>query len=681
MARLHSATAIMGSGHINSHTIVHQIRARASSQFFYVMHPRPMPTPTDQGEELALLVGTEALGTPVERGGPGYNWSRWPLVLGVILALGALWSAGNGSGAWPKHKAPAAVAQQTAVIKEGGIADAISTGLEGMAAVISSAVTLATSVSGPLENDENRKAIGDTLEGCGKTCLAVTAVATAESAGTAIPAEGACVPLIVAGSAISAFNDISASNDGGPTTKDLSDKMNMKDLSDKMNMRFDQLSDQIDEGFDSLTNKLEGFVRDINEDQASKQSETLSKVNDHYHEMWVHIHADALTEESLPSHTRLVDFRASFHPKALREYLQNVWLSGALIPDVLQTAVGFVAARSQLFTMELLRCALDGHGTCQPDLTADLTKELDDDLRGYEPIMQQWGCHHAVLAAGRKYVTGEEYLLCLPPSVTRVDLSGTSVVGELKDLPPSVTTVDVGDTSVGGELKDLPPSVTYVNVWSTSVVGELKDLPPSVTDVHVAETSVGGELKDLPPSVTYVDVSETSVGGELKDLPPSVTIVVVSETSVGGELKDLPPSVTIVDVAETSVGGELKDLPPSVTYVDVSETSVGGELKDLPSSVTYVDVSETSVGGELKDLPSSVTYVDVSETSVGGELKDLPSSVTIVDVSGTSVGGELKDLPSSVTYVDVRSTSVVGDFEDLPASVTCAFDPSGASRC
>ena len=46
--------------------------------------------------------------------------------------------------------------------------------------------------------------------------------------------------------------------------------------------------------------------------------------------------------------------------------------------------------------------------------------------------------------------------------------------------------------------------------------------PPPSLYVDVSYTSVGGELNDLPASVTYVDVAHTSVRGEFKDLPASV---------------------------------------------------------------------------------------------------------------------------------------------------------------
>ena len=106
-------------------------------------------------------------------------------------------------------------------------------------------VTLAVSGKGVFETPENRKASGDLLKACGSTCLAVTGVLSVGSAGAAVPAVAACVPLILAGSAISAFND---------------DTLSTKDLSHMTNSRFDKLSEKIDKGFDSLTNKLEGLA-------------------------------------------------------------------------------------------------------------------------------------------------------------------------------------------------------------------------------------------------------------------------------------------------------------------------------------------------------------------------------------------------------------------------------------
>ena len=78
------------------------------------------------------------------RGGLGYHRLRWLLALEVFLALGAMWTVGSSSGAWPKHKEPADAHQ-----------DAIPKRSERIAAIISSSVTLATSDSGPLETAAN----------------------------------------------------------------------------------------------------------------------------------------------------------------------------------------------------------------------------------------------------------------------------------------------------------------------------------------------------------------------------------------------------------------------------------------------------------------------------------------------------------------------------------------------
>ena len=97
------------------------------------------------------------------RGGLGYRRLRWLLALEVFLALGAMWTVGSSSGAWPKHKEPAEVAQQAVVRKAAprqdftadAHQDAIPKRSERIAAIISSSVTLATSDSGPLETAAN----------------------------------------------------------------------------------------------------------------------------------------------------------------------------------------------------------------------------------------------------------------------------------------------------------------------------------------------------------------------------------------------------------------------------------------------------------------------------------------------------------------------------------------------
>ena len=533
MAQLHSGMAICAQADSTFDNVVRPIHTYSPSILSYSMHSHPTSVPTQPDEEHALLTVREARSDPAERR-LGWHSSRCLFGLAAFLVLGAMWTV--------RHQNPAEVAQRAAVSKTASNEDAsadtqwdaIATGSEGMAAMISSSVTLAVSDSGAFETAENRKATGDLLKACGSACLAVTGILAVESAGAALPAEAACVPLIVAGSAISAFND---------------DALSTNDLSHMMNARFDKLSERIDQGFGSLadkleglfhslTDKLEGLVQDINKDQASKQFETLSTINECFRHMWEYIREDALTEKSLPNQVRIVEFRVKLLPTVLAEFLQNVFLSGALVLEVLHAAVGFVAARSQLYAIELLRCALDGDGTCQPGLTDDYMEKLDEDLRGCEPIVEAWKCHYAVLAAGQEYLTGVQYVLCLPANSTYV--SGTSLVGELKDLPASVTYVDVAGTSVGGELKDLPASVTVVDVSGTSVTGELKDLSASVTVVDVSGTSVTGELKDLPASVTDVHVYDTSVVGELKDLPAAVTSVYVAGTSVGGRAQRSP---------------------------------------------------------------------------------------------------------------------------------------------
>ena len=153
----------------------------------------------------------------------------------------------------------------------------------------------------------------------------MTGVATVGSGGAAVPAVAACVPLIVAGSAISAFND---------------ETLSTKDLSHMMTARFDKLSEKIDNGFDSLTDKLEGLVEDINKDQASKQLETVSTVNEYYRNMWVHIHEDALTEDSLPTQIEISEFRVKLLPTALEEYLQNVFKVSRASPECLARSDG-----------------------------------------------------------------------------------------------------------------------------------------------------------------------------------------------------------------------------------------------------------------------------------------------------------------------------------------------------
>ena len=148
------------------------------------MPSNPTSGPTDQDEEHALLAEIEDRSRR--------EWSGLLLLVvaarsGSFSGSGAMWTAGSSFGAWPTHQEPAEVAQQAvarkAAPKESDSADAqkdaISTGSEGMAAVISSSVALAVSNHGALETAENRKKIGDMLTGFGSTCLAVTGVATA----------------------------------------------------------------------------------------------------------------------------------------------------------------------------------------------------------------------------------------------------------------------------------------------------------------------------------------------------------------------------------------------------------------------------------------------------------------------------------------------------------------------
>ena len=93
-------------------------------------------------------------------------------------------------------------------------------------------------------------------------------------------------------------------------------------------------------GVDTLTNK---FVRDINKDQASKQSATVSTVDDFDRHMWDPVHEDALTGDSLPTQIEITGLNSYFLSTVLCGYIQNVWQSGALISDVLHATVVFVS--------------------------------------------------------------------------------------------------------------------------------------------------------------------------------------------------------------------------------------------------------------------------------------------------------------------------------------------------
>ena len=317
------------------------------------MHSHPTTVPTQQDEERALLPVREARGDAAERG-PGCHSPLWLFVLAALLVLGAMCTVGICLGALWKHQNPAEVAQRVVVSKTASNDDAsadaqwdaISTGSEGMAARISLSVTLAVSDTGAFETAENRKATGDLLKACGSTCLAVTGVATVKSASAAVPAVAACVPLILAGSVISAFND---------------DALGTKHLSHVANARFDKLSEQIDNRFDSLTNKLEELVEDINKDEASKQFGTFFTVNAIYKNMWYLMREDALTKESLLNQIRIAEFGAKLLPAVLGEFLQTVFRSGTLVLDVLRAAVGFVAARSQSYTIRRHMGQCGGH--------------------------------------------------------------------------------------------------------------------------------------------------------------------------------------------------------------------------------------------------------------------------------------------------------------------------------
>ena len=212
--------------------------------FTSMMRSDPGPVPTEQEEEHALLVVREFRGDPAERG-PGGHSSLWLLVIAVFLVL----AAGNCFGAVWKHKEPAEVAQRAVVSKTATTGDAtadakkdaISTGSEGAAEAISSSVTLAVSGKGVFETPKNRKATGDLLKACGSTCLAVTGILAVETGGAAVPAVAACVPLILAGSANSAYDDTLEVSTASATTGG-------KAMMNMMNARFDKLSEEDRQG-------------------------------------------------------------------------------------------------------------------------------------------------------------------------------------------------------------------------------------------------------------------------------------------------------------------------------------------------------------------------------------------------------------------------------------------------
>jgi hypothetical protein len=102
---------------------------------------------------------------------------------------------------------------------------------------------------------------------------------------------------------------------------------------------------------------------------------------------------------------------------------------------------------------------------------------------------------------------------------------------------------------ITGDIKDLPPSITAVTFSNTTIFGNTRDLPRTliriyITGVPYAGTTITGGLNDLPPNIIYCTISgANTISGTTLDMPRTcISSNFIGNETISGDLSDLPPN-------------------------------------------------------------------------------------------------------------------------------------------
>lgn len=162
---------------------------------------------------------------------------------------------------------------------------------------------------------------------------------------------------------------------------------------------------------------------------------------------------------------------------------------------------------------------------------------------------------------------------------------------------------------------------------NSHITGNVADLPILLKSVDLSFTSVGGNIGELPPFLTSLQlISAGDLEGDIETLPQALTIVMLSNNSrIQGDISTLPPNIDKVLLANTRVGGDIGSVPETIGWLYVEGSRVSGDISSVTSkeNMTRLSVDNTGITGDVSALQSmpQLTFVNLSHTQVSGVIE------------------------------------------------------------
>ncbi|CAJ1377763.1 unnamed protein product [Effrenium voratum] len=279
-----------------------------------------------------------------------------------------------------------------------------------------------------------------------------------------------------------------------------------------------------------------------------------------------------------------------------------------------------------------------------------------------EEISKLTGLRKLVLSGG---VTGGVEVLHSLPWLTKLDLSGTLVEGDLgfARALPRLTDLRLNGARVQGDLKRLG-ALKILELDRTAVFGSVRSLAlERLMQLRAAASQVEGDLSAFQNArcLRTLDLRHTQVQGDLAMLAnSSLTELRLGSTQVTGNLQALGPVIRkcqqrscglrVLDLELTQVHGSLDVFASGdqLTKLMLRRTKVAGDLKGLSQhQLTRLDLASTEVEGSIAALHlETLLQLDLAKTSVAGPLGAFNTSAKLkgLRLDGTRVSGDLAGL-------------------------------------
>ena len=307
------------------------------------------------------------------------------------------------------------------------------------------------------------------------------------------------------------------------------------------------------------------------------------------------------------------------------------------------------------------------------------------------------------------------------PTISTIELSGTTSKGDIKSLVTSTALTDITfeRTNVKGDLEDLSPLTRLMYMrfaYSQNVTGDISVIEnmPNLRNVEVLGCiGITGNLSSFAscPELRWVCtpciIGMPSVEGDISAFANATKLnhlEIRNEPNVTGNINVIASNTTDLNYVSfygCNVSGDIADLAPcdrlsSVTFA--GNKNVTGDLGVFLANkdkMSYVEMTSTGISGDISDIniPLIITFI-VNNTGVSGTIgkvdfagltpddpilpslpaheatdgfcKHTPSLVTL-NISNTQISGDIDVLANcgSITNIQAYNSNISGNIASL----------------